>query len=131
MGRVYPPGAGIRVWDDAPNRVRKPDVMFISKSRMQPLADGWTSVAPDLVVEVVSPNDEAQELEHKLANYRGAGIPLIWVIYPDTRNAYVFRRGQPFEIVDPDGTLSGDEVLPGFTLSLRELFEAAGPTAGE
>ena len=125
LGRAYPQDTGIRVWDDAPNRVRKPDAMFIVKSRLRPPGDGWVRVAPDLVVEIVSPNDEAQELERKIANYRSAGVRLIWVIYPDTQNAYVHRRRQPVEVVEADGILDGEDVLPGFALPLRDLFALA------
>lgn len=125
LGRVYPQETGISVWDDDPSRVRKPDAMFIRQSRLQPIGPGWVTVAPDLAVEVVSPNDLAAGLELKLVDYTAAGIPLVWVIYPEARRAHVHRRGQPVEILDASGTLSGDDVLPGFSLSLAEFFAAA------
>lgn len=122
LGRVYPQETGIQVWQDAPARVRKPDAMFISAARLQPRGDGWVTVAPDLAVEIVSPNDLAQSVERKVGEYRAAGIPLVWVIYPDTRTAYVYARGRPVETIDETGTLDGRDILPGFSLPLAELF---------
>ena len=89
------------------------------------LDQGYLTVVPDLIVEVVSPNDEAGKLRVKVADYKRAGVPLIWVIYPETRDAEVHRLGQPVEEIPPDGVLDGESVLPGFLLSLATLFAAA------
>ncbi len=125
LGRVYPQETGIRVWDDAPMRVRKPDVMFIAAARLKPPGDGWVTVAPDLAVEIVSPNDLAVSIERKIGEYSAAGIPLIWVIYPDTGNTYVYRRGQPVVVVDASQPLDGADILPGFTVRLQDLLDSA------
>ncbi len=127
LGRVFPQETGIAVWADAPNHVRKPDVMFIARGRLPggKLPEGWITVVPDLVVEVLSPNDEAQKLDAKLDDYRRAGIGVIWVVYPETRKAYVYERGAPIREVEEDGLLEAPALLPGFSLSLRELFAAA------
>jgi Uma2 family endonuclease len=79
IGRLFESENGLRIWPTHPNRVRKPDVTFV-RSLSRPVK-GWQTVVPDLVVEVVSPNDEAEDLEKKLQEYREAGIALIWVIY--------------------------------------------------
>ncbi len=127
LGRVFPQETGIAVWLDAPNHGRKPDVMFIARGRLPggKLPAGWITVVPDLVVEVLSPNDEAQKLDAKLDDYRRAGIGITWVIYPETRKAYVYERGAPIREVDEGGALEAPALLPGFSLSLRELFAAA------
>ena len=120
LGRIFGPEAGLRVWRDHPNRVRKPDVMFFRSRRRPPV--GWEEqIVPDLVVEVVSPNDKADDLEEKLAQFREAGIPLIWVIYPGTRSAHILTQSARIE-VRSSGVLDGGDILPGFSLSLAELF---------
>lgn len=119
LGRVFGPDNGVRIWPGRPNHVLKPDVTFV-RSRRTPVK-GWQTVVPDLVVEVVSPSDEAEELERKLADYREAGVALIWVVYPGTQSAHVLTPGQRIEI-PRTGSLDGGEVLPGFSLSLPDLF---------
>lgn len=119
LGRVFGSDNGLRIWPGRPNHVLKPDVTFV-RNRRRPVK-GWQTVVPDLVVEVVSPNDEAEELERKLADYREAGIALIWVVYPGTQSAHVLTPGQRIE-VPRTGSLDGGEVLPGFSLSLPDLF---------
>lgn len=128
LGWVFPQETPMRVW---PNRstVRKADLTFVRRGRLpggQP-DEGWLTTVPDLVVEVVSPTDRAGELERKLEDYRDAGIPLIWVIYPETHRAQVLGANRPRTELGPDGLLDGEDVLPGFTCSLRELFDAARP----
>jgi Uma2 family endonuclease len=129
-GRVYPQETGIQVWDDDPNRVRKPDVMFISAARLAPLGAGWGKVVPDLVVEIVSPGDRAERVQRKVADYRAAGVPLIWVLYPEARIAYVYRRGSAVREVSAEESLDGEDTLPGFSLPLGAFFDSA-QSAGE
>lgn len=129
LGWVFPQENGMRIWPDHPNRVRKPDLAFVRHGRLpgrQP-EPGWLTVVPDLVAEVVSPGDEAEDLELKLVEYREAGIPLIWVIYPLTQRAHILGANRPLVELAPDGILDGEDILPGFTCSLAELFAAAEP----
>lgn len=88
---------------------------------------GYFPVTPDLLYEVVAPGDEAEDLEQKLDEYREAGIPLIWVIYPGTRRVQVLGANRPRVELEPTGVLDGADVLPGFTCSLQELFASAEP----
>ncbi|MFN0094418.1 MAG: Uma2 family endonuclease [Dehalococcoidia bacterium] len=127
LGLVFPQESGITIWPGDPFTVRKPDVLFVRRDRVPAggIPKGWLSVVPDLVVEVVSPRENAGALQGKLFDYRRAGVPLIWVIYPDPKSAVVWR-GESVELVPADGVLDGGDVLPGFRLSLRDLFEAAG-----
>ena len=123
LGWVFGPQNGLRIWPARPNHVRKPDVSFVRSDKLpgdQPVK-GWQSVVPDLVVEVVSPNDKASELETKLADYREAAIPLIWVIFPETRSAQVLTQNARLD-VHPSGVLEGGDVLPGFRVALDDLF---------
>ncbi len=101
-----------------------PDIAFIRKDRVpQPIPPtGYGRVVPDLVVEVVSPNDKPDELEEKIVQYLRAGVRLVWALYPRTRTilAHTADKGMRF---DETMSLDGGDVLPGFTLSLAELFK--------
>ncbi len=131
LGWVFPQETGMAIWPDRPCHVRKADLAFVRRGRLpggQP-EHGWLTVRPDLVIEVVSPGDEAEDLEVKLDEYRQAGIPLIWVVYPSTRRAHVLGAGRPRVELNADGVLDGEDVLPGFACSLGDLFAAAEPEA--
>jgi Uma2 family endonuclease len=121
LGYVFGPDAGAAVW---PGRrsFRRPGVTFVRRGRLPSgLTSAFLSATPDLAAEVVSPNDEAGRLEAKIEDYRDAGIPLVWVVYRETRTAGA-HRGQRVELVDTDGVLDGGDVLSGFRLPLAELF---------
>ena len=114
------------IWPGRPRHVRKPDLVFVRRGKLprgKP-QEGWLTVVPDLVAEVVSPGDEAEDLEQKLLEYREAGIPLIWVIFPNTKTAQVLTLDSRTD-VGPGGVLEGRDVLPGFSMSLAELFASA------
>lgn len=106
-----------------PKRVRRPDVGFIAKAHGVTLDGVDFDRAPDLAVEVVS---DDEDIFRKAKEYLNAGTRLVWAIYADEREVYVFTldedgsvRGQPFGVVD---TLSGDPVLPGFMLAVKDIF---------
>ncbi len=112
-----------------PDQVRRPDVAFIAAGRTpDPLPPGHVPVVPDLAVEVVSPNDEVDELELKLADYRSAAIPLVWVLIPAVRLVRVFPRGGPNLQLGVGDTLDGGAVLPGFAVAVADLFRPAALT---
>ncbi|MGI8927620.1 MAG: Uma2 family endonuclease [Tepidiformaceae bacterium] len=118
---------GLQIFPDDPTRVRFADGSYISRARMpggRPAA-GHLTAAPDFVFEVVSPNDLASELDRKVHEYLEAGVPLVWVIHPDTRSAQVFRKDAPVDVIIAGGTLDGGAVLPGFACALADLFAAA------
>ncbi len=126
LGWVFPQETGMTIWPDRPGHVRKPDLVFVRKGRLPggtPPA-GWLTVVPDLVVEVVSPGDEIEAFEAKLDEFRAAGIPLIWVIYPGTRRAHVLGANRSRTEIAPDGIVDGEDVLPGFSCKLADLFNA-------
>lgn len=124
LGRVWPADNGFQCFRHAPGLVRRPDVSFVKKGRLPGDVSprGWIRIPPDLAVEVVSPNDLAGELEGKLDDYRKAGVPLVWVIYPEQRKARVFRLDGPGVEIGEDGVLSGEDVVPGFRCPLREIL---------
>jgi Uma2 family endonuclease len=124
LGLVMPEQS-FRCFPDDPNKVRRPDVSFLRSERRPagPLRQGHTPDAPDLAVEVVSPNDAAYDLEEKLADYRSAGVPLIWVVYPNRRTVQVYAGGSEVpSVLHESDTLTGGDVLPGFSVQVAKLF---------
>jgi Uma2 family endonuclease len=109
---------------DARDVVRAPDVGFISKARLPAgLPEGYIPLAPDLAVEVVSPNDRASDIQEKVADYLRYGVRLVVVVYPKTKNVVV-ETAQGARTLTVDDTFDGGEVLPGFALPVRDLFPA-------
>ncbi len=106
-----------------PDTVRGPDVSFVRKERVpDQLPQGFAHFAPDLAVEVLSPDDRPGEILEKVADYLRAGTPLVWVIDPDLRQVRVHRSDHTMEIIGETGFLDGESVLPGFTCALAEIL---------
>jgi Uma2 family endonuclease len=129
LGWVAQSDAGYQCFPHRPKLVRKADVSFIRRGRLpgEQLPRGHCTIPPDLAVEVVSPNDEAEELEEKLTEYLGIGIPLIWVVYPRPRVVYVYRADGTVSRLTDTAELTGEDVLPGFVCPVRDLFPPPAP----
>lgn len=137
-GWVFPEGTSFQCFPDDPGKVRKPDTAFIALDRLtaqQARTEGHCPIAPDLVVEVISPNDYAKLVNQKLAEWRGAGVRLVWVIDPDTQTVHAYRADRPnsSDVWHAADTLTGEPVLPGFRIPVADLFRlpAAAPPAEE
>ena len=107
---------------DGKNIVRAPDVGFTASGRLpEGMPDGYVPFAPDLAVEVVSPNDDADDLQLKIQQYLRCSTRLVWVAYPKSRTvvAHTPSSVRTFSI---NNTLDGGDVLPGFTLLVRDIF---------
>ena len=109
------------------NRDRRPDVAYVSyqrwpKSRSVPRTDNAWDVVPNLNVEVVSPNDKADEVQEKVDEYFRAGVELVWVVYPPQSQIYVYQSPTQIRVLTVADELDGGNVLPGFRLRLAELF---------
>jgi Uma2 family endonuclease len=101
-----------------------PDVAYISKAKQPEQArEGYNPVPPDLVVEVDYPSTYASQqlLLIKVVNYLAAGV-VVWLVRPESKTVAVYVPGEPVQIIGIDGTLDGGEVLPGFTLPLKDVF---------
>ena len=108
----------------SPDTVRIPDVSFVPAERMRGVdLDRRIQGAPALAVEVVSPNDLAEDLRLKVEQYLAAGSKSVWVIYPKSRELHIFRPNGLSVLRNTDTVLEED-VLPGFSLSLSGLFES-------
>src|SRR5205807_2989929 len=126
MGWVGSGGdCGFVCFPHRPRLVRKPDVSFVRRGRFPgdrpPI--GHAHIAPDLAVEVVSPNDLAEEIEEKVQDYLMAGVPLVWVCYPGIRTIHVFRVDRTTARLTDAQELDGETVLPGFRCRVGDLFQ--------
>lgn len=104
---------------------RSPDISFVSKERLQGLRrlpKGFFQGAPDLAVEVISPSNTFEEIHTKLVEYFDNGCQLAWVINPDERSVVVYRQPQPDRLLKLTDSLDGEDVIPGFTFPVAELF---------
>jgi Uma2 family endonuclease len=124
LGLVFPGDAHLRL---RPGLVRVPDVSFVPWDRIpngELPDDPIASLAPELAVEIITPNNTKREIEQKLADYFAVGCKLAWIIEPETKTAKVYTSAKRFKELDEGGTLEGGKVLPGFKLALAELFAA-------
>lgn len=113
-----------------PDTVLAPDVAFVRAGRL-PEVEGnppFPEVAPDLVVEVISPSDRSTYVNDKVALYLGAGVQLVWVVDPRRKTVAVYSRNRPFIVLSTDDTLGGDDVLPEFSISVDNLFTRKLPS---
>ena len=105
---------------------RSPDASWMRRERWGVLTKeqrgGFARICPDFVVELRSPTDSLTDLLEKMREYIENGAQLGWLIDPLDKRVYVYRPGQPVESLDNPTTLSGDPVLPGFVLSVQELW---------
>lgn len=124
LGRVFGPATPFRCFPNDPRQIRKPDLSFVSTARLPVgrLPRGSAPFAPDLAVEVISPTDKYEDVEQKVADYRSAGVRLIWVVNPATRSVLIRRLDRTCAELDEAGTLDGEDVVPGFTCRVAELF---------
>lgn len=108
-----------------PDTVRAPDVLFLSHERDagRTRREGFLEVAPDLVVEILSPTDRPDALRRKLDEYFAAGVRMAWVIDPATCTVDVHRPGGDATSFAAGEIVTGEDVLPGFELPLDEVFE--------
>ncbi|MEX0819029.1 MAG: Uma2 family endonuclease, partial [Pirellulaceae bacterium] len=86
---------------------------------------GHIRIAPDLAIEVVSPNDLAVYIDGKIDEYLQAGVRLIWVVYPETKHVLIYRAGTTVQRLGVEDELSGEDVLPGFRLAISKIFPVA------
>jgi Uma2 family endonuclease len=129
LGYVLPADTSYQMLPGRPNLVRKPDVSFIRLDRFPTgdLPEGHIRLAPDLAVEVVSPNDLFYEVEEKVQEYRTAGVRLVWIIVPPTRTVLVRRLNGTIAEVGEGGELDGEDVIPGFRCRVADLFQTPAP----
>ncbi len=107
-----------------PERVRAPDVAFVSRERLPHgrLPQGFLQGAPDLAVEVLSPNDNPLDVQQKVRDYLDAGAQLIWIMAPQAKTVTVYRPDGSARLLREHDALDGEAVLPGLMIPLAEVF---------
>ena len=123
LGRVYGADAGFVLFAD-PHLVRVPDAAFVRADRLPPDAerDRFLRLAPDLVVEVVSPSDRPAAVTAKAMLWLDAGTRLVWVVDPCARTVTAYGPDRSPLVLREGDVLDGGEVLPGFRLAVADLF---------
>lgn len=123
LGRVFTGDPGFFLTRN-PDTVRAPDLAFIRRERLLEtgIPSGYFNGAPDLVVEVISPNDLYTEVEEKVGEWLEHGTLLVFVVNPRRQTVWVHRPGQAVRILGVQDELSGEDVVPGWTMPVRELF---------
>ncbi len=107
-----------------PDTVRAPDVAFVSQEKMAALQDdsGFLPFAPDLAVEVVSPNDSFAEVEGKAWMWIASGTRLVLIVEPESETVYVYRAGTDIQVLDPQSVLDATDVVPGWRVQVADFF---------
>ncbi|MEO1290293.1 MAG: Uma2 family endonuclease [Chloroflexota bacterium] len=99
-----------------------PDVAFVSKARQaEPSDETYSSIAPDLAIEVVSPTDSSANVRIKLTNYLNAGT-VVWIVDPSAKTVEVYTPEKSPKKLSEKDTLSGGDVLPDFAVIVKEIF---------
>jgi len=108
-----------------PDTVRAADVVFISYERLgRAKAEGYLDVAPELVVEIMSPSNTWTEVQEKLAEYFAVDVKMVWVVDPQLEQVHVYQALEQVTLLDKQDELTGGAVLPGFTVALTDIFAA-------
>lgn len=122
LGYVFAAETGFLL-ERNPDLVRAPDVGFVRRERVKGKLGGkYFPGAPDLAVEVVSPNDRADEVQDKVQDWLSHGTQLVWVVEPKSRTVTVYRPDGTANVLQAAGTLDGEDVLPGFRFPLTRLW---------
>jgi Uma2 family endonuclease len=122
LGLVVVADSGFKLAAD-PDTVRGPDIAVIREGRVpEPLPTGFAAIPPDLAVEIRSPSDRPGDILGKVADYLVAGTALVWVIDPAHRVAHVYRQDGTEALLGAGDALDGEDVLPGFVLSLATIL---------
>jgi Uma2 family endonuclease len=123
LGKTYGAETGFYLQRN-PDTVLAPDAAFVRQDRLPPreARRGFVPVAPDLVVEIVSPSDSASDVSDKVTTCLDADVRLVWVVEPRRRTVSIYLPDHTARILREDEVLDGADVLPGFRLPIAELF---------
>lgn len=125
LGRTYAAETGFKIASD-PDTVRAPDAAFVGRERVESAGHvtGFRSGAPDLAVEVVSPNDKHSEVLDKALDWLEAGCRMVLVVSPERRAVTVYRSREDIRTLTAEAgdVVDGADVVPGWKLGLAEIF---------
>jgi Uma2 family endonuclease len=121
-GIAFDSSTGFRLPNGA---VRSPDAAWVKQDRLDalnPNPEGFLPLAPDFVIELRSASDSARDIRDKMKEYRDNGVRLGWFLNPKVQEVEIYRLGQDVEVLKSPVSLSGEDVLPGFVLDLKEVL---------
>ena len=122
LGVVFAQDTGFKIASN-PDTVRAPDVAFVRRDRAEQIpARGYAELAPDLLAEILSPDDRPAEILAKVADWLAAGTQLVWLVDPERREIHLYRQDGSLTVLRENDSLSGEDVLPGFVCQLRHVF---------
>jgi len=123
-GKVVTGEVGIYIRRD-PDTIRAADVAYISNERLaqRQKKKGYLDIAPDLIVEIMSPDDNWSDVTQKMREYFSIGVKLIWIADPEAKTIYAHRSVTDVREFKMGDTLTGDDVLTGFSVTVAALFE--------
>jgi Uma2 family endonuclease len=122
-GCVFGAGTGFHIAHD-PDTVRAPDVAFVAAERLpSPIPKGFFPGPPDLAVEVVSPEDRDSQVAEQVQNWLDAGCRVVWLVDPRRRTVQVFQSRSEVKVLRLSDTVSGEPLLPEFSLAVAEIFK--------
>lgn len=123
LGKVFDSSTGFKLPNGAN---RAPDASWVTLERWNALTaeqkKKFPPICPDFVVELMSPSDSLKETQDKMKEYRDNGARLGWLINRKSRQVEIYRQGAEVEVQSSPATLSGEDVLPGFVLSLESIW---------
>ena len=122
LGLVFAQDTGFKIASD-PDTVRAPDVAFVVRER-EHLARtrGYAALAPDLLAEILSPDDRPGEVLAKIADWLAAGTRLVWVVDPERREVRVYREDGSLTVLGESDALDGENLLPGFSCLIADVL---------
>ncbi len=123
LGEVYTAEPGFEL-ETEPQTIRAPDVAFVRQERIPPAGEpeGFWAIAPDLVIEIISPSETAQMIHEKVADYLRAGTRLLWLVYPASQTVMEYHPPMEAQRLTVEDDLDGGDVVPGFRYLLKRLF---------
>ena len=123
LGAVYAAETGFKLAED-PDLVRAPDVAFVRRDRVEAVGEtqGFWPGAPDLAAEVLSPGETSAEVEEKITDWLDAGTRLVLVVDPENQTVTLHRSRRDVRVLTIDDVLEGGEVVPEWTLPIRDIF---------
>ena len=123
LGTVVASDSGVWLERD-PDTVREPDVAFTSAAKipLDAAIGGYAEIVPDLVVEIISPNDSRRWARDRAQMWLSHGAPLVWIVHPKTHTIDVYRPATPTSTLHEDDSLTGHQVIPGFTCPVKTIF---------
>ncbi len=126
LGKTYAAETGFVIRTSEGESVLAPDAAFIRAERVPEggFGKGFARIAPDLVVEVVSPDDSYNAVREKVSEWLAGGVQVVWVVDPERRVVEVWQPPQNLtQVLTENDVLRGEPVLPGFELPVRVIFE--------